>query len=124
MEKQKATFKVFSHKTGGVCLDLGDGEAWYELTEKVKDYVEGLQRDTEVLVTVDEDRNVSFIQPAGVQANNGQGLERVSGLKNQSNKRMSALNNATNLAIAQGGDALNKEGVLETSKKFLEFLGC
>ena len=41
MEKQKATFKVFSHKTGGVCLDLGDGEAWYELTEKVKDYVEG-----------------------------------------------------------------------------------
>ena len=49
---------------------------------------------------------------------------RVSGLKNQANKRMSALNNATNLAIAQGGDALNKEGVLETSKKFLEFLGC
>ena len=76
MEKQKATFKVFSHKTGGVCLDLGEGEAWYELTEKVKDYVEGLQRDTEVLVTVDEDRNVSFIQPAGLQANNGQGLEK------------------------------------------------
>ena len=124
MEKQKATFKVFSPKTGGVCLDLGDGEAWYELTEKVKDYVEGLQRDTEVLVTVDEDRNVSFIQPAGLQGNNGQGLKRVSGLKNQANKRMSALNNATNLAIAQGGDALDKEGVLETAKKFLEFLGC
>ena len=28
MEKQKATFKVFSYKTGGVCLDLGDGEAF------------------------------------------------------------------------------------------------
>ncbi len=53
-----------------------------------------------------------------------QGLERVSGVKNQANKRMLALNNATNLAIAQGGDTLNKEGVLETSKKFLEFLGC
>ncbi len=40
MEKQRGTFKVFSHKTGGVCLDLGDGEAWYEPTEKVKDYVD------------------------------------------------------------------------------------
>ena len=34
MEKQKATFKVFSHKPGGVCLDLGDGEAWYEAHRK------------------------------------------------------------------------------------------
>ena len=117
MEKQKAKFKAFSPKTGAACLDFGNGEDWYQPTEKVKSFVAKLKRDSDVFVVVDEDNNLSFIQTAGTSGksesvSNGEGMVRTSALKN-----------ATNIAIAKGGDALDDAAVLETAKKFLNFLG-
>ncbi len=125
MEKQKAIVKAISTKTGGVCLDFGDGEAWYTPTEKVFNFVPKLQKGCEVLVTLDDDNNISFIQTRGTQenGNNGNGIEKVSALKNHANKRMSALNNATSLVVAKGGDALDEVKVLEVAQKYLDFLG-
>ena len=119
MEKQKAIVKAISTKTGGVCLDFGNGEAWYTPTEKVLKFVPKLKKGSEVTVTLDDDNYVSFIQPVGIQENgiygnsNGNGIEKVSALKNHANKRMSALNNATSLVVAKGGDALDEVKVLE-----------
>jgi hypothetical protein len=125
MEKQKATFKAYSKKTNGVCLDIGEGDVWYTPTEKVMNFVPNLERKSEVLVVVDENKNLSFIQQVESQDNgtSSNGIEKMSCLKNKANKRMSALNNATNLAIAKGGLALDEKKVLQTAKEFLDFLG-
>jgi hypothetical protein len=128
MEKQKATFKAFSNKTGGICLDMGEGQAWFTPTEKVLNFVPKLKKGSEVLVTLDEENYISFIKPLGIQEseNNGKGnvngIEKVSALKNHANKRMSALNNATSLVVAKGGDALDEVKVLEIAEKYLDFL--
>jgi len=118
MEKQKAKFKVYSAKTGGACLDLGNGDDWYQPTEKVKSFVSKLKRDSDVFVVVDEDKNLSFIQSAGTSGNSGS----VSNGNGNGMVRMSALKNATNIAIAKGGSALDDTAVLETAKRFLNFL--
>lgn len=47
----------------------------------------------------------------------------VSARKNGANKRMSALNNATSLVVAKGGDALDEVKVLEIAQRYLDFLG-
>jgi hypothetical protein len=119
MEKQKAKFKVYSAKTGGACLDLGNGEDWYQPTEKVKSFVSKLKRDSDVFVVVDDDNNLSFIQNAGnsVHPGNSESASNGNGMV-----RMSALKNATNIAISKGGSALDDTAVLETAKKFLNFL--
>ena len=84
MEKQIAKFKAFSRKTGGVCLDLGDGEEWFNATERVLDYLPKVSKDADVSVVVDEDKNLSFIQNNDSQNNesNGNGIEKMSALKN------------------------------------------
>ena len=123
MEKQKATFKAFSNKTGGVCLDLGSGDVWFKPTDKVKNFVSKVQRGSEVFVLVDEDKNLSFIQNNGTFENyrNGNGTEGVTVL-DRYYKRMSALKNATNLVIAKNSDSVNEEEVLQVANKFIEFL--
>ena len=126
MEKQKGVFKRWSPKNQSICLDLGEGENWYNINDTVQNFIKKIKYETEVEVRFGDNNTVTYIQEVGSSiGSNGSNAKNNhdADLIGQSTKRMSALKNATNIAIAKGGDAINDEAILIMAQKFLVFLG-
>lgn len=125
MEKQQAILRKWSPTNKSICLEIEGSETWYNITDTVQNVVKKIKFDSKVEVKIEGNRNVTYIKAQGVITPEDEDSDTTEGIDGfgQSTKRMSALKNATNLAIAKGGDALNDEQVLAVAAKFLVFLG-
>jgi hypothetical protein len=62
MKKQKAILKGILHEHDVIYLEIEGKESWYMALDRARYFSNRIRQNSEVLVSVDEDNNLFFIQ--------------------------------------------------------------
>jgi hypothetical protein len=133
MDYKKGKFKAYADKTKSALVDFGEGEQWTKVTGNAQQYVQKLEKNSEVSFGMDNGEIVycktfgsSFKQAHADRSSNSDNknaIKEMSELKNKTNARICAIECATRLA-ASGTEENEKkpEAIIEMAGLFLNFI--